>query len=43
MNLFCSEVALEAVGGFNTVAKEGGVTAAAVFFITWIMTNTALN
>ena len=34
---------MELVGGFNPIVKEGGITAAAVFMITWIVSNTALN
>merc|ERR1712130_70740 len=38
-----SESAMELVGGFNTIVKEGGISAGAVFLITWIISNTALN
>merc|ERR1711957_1045504 len=38
-----SDTAMELVGGFNPIVKEGGITAAAVFMITWIVSNTALN
>merc|ERR1712228_301011 len=38
-----SNEAMEQVGGFNTIVKEGGFTAAAAFMITWIISNTALN
>jgi len=34
---------MEKVGGFNTIVKEGGFTAAAAFMITWVISNTALN
>merc|ERR1712113_424073 len=35
--------AMDLCGGFNSVVKEGAITAGAVFMISWVISNTALN
>ena len=33
----CSEDNVEKFGGFSVIAKEGGITAAGVFMVTWVI------